>query len=216
MRASPVRPWSPRRCARSRPTRSTATCAANPVARHVEDGLKIFRDGGHDPASSPSAAARPSMSARPSPSWRARPACSGTFEDRRLVESADPGGHRGRRRRPPPAPARKSHASVITNEDTRIERRSSSTRKTVPKSSSPILSFRVGLPSHITTAMSPHGRASSIASEAYCAPGFHLIADVAERHGAHREALPRATAADRRRHRGRGRKCSPPLMGAAA
>ena len=148
----------------------------NPIAKNVEDGLKVFRDGGYDGiiafgggSALDAAKAIALMAGQKRPMWdfedigdnwtRADP--KGIVPTIAVPTTSGTGSEVGR-------------ASVITNEATH-------TKKIIfhPKMlpsiviSDPVLT--VGLPPHVTAATGMDALAHCL--EAYCAPGFHPMAD---------------------------------------
>jgi alcohol dehydrogenase class IV len=188
----------------------------NPVARHVEDGLKIFRDGGHDGVVAfgggsaldvgkaiafMAGQTRPLWDFEDIGDWWTRADPKGIAPVVAVPTTAGTGSEVGR-------------ASVITNEDTH-EKKIIFHPKMMPEIviSDPELS--VGLPSHITAATGMDAFVHCF--EAYCAPGFHPIADGVALNGMAliKEALPRATA-DGADIAARAKMLAAASMGAAA
>jgi alcohol dehydrogenase class IV len=148
----------------------------NPVAKNVEDGLKVFRDGGYDGiiafgggSALDAAKAIALMAGQKRPMWdfedigdnwtRADP--KGIVATIAVPTTSGTGSEVGR-------------ASVITNEATH-------TKKIIfhPKMLPSIVisdpALTVGLPAHVTAATGMDALAHCL--EAYCAPGFHPMAD---------------------------------------
>ncbi len=148
----------------------------NPIARNVEDGLKVFRDGGYDGiiafgggSALDAAKAIALMAGQKRPMWdfedigdnwtRADP--KGIVPTIAVPTTSGTGSEVGR-------------ASVITNEATH-------TKKIIfhPKMLPSIVisdpALTVGLPPHVTAATGMDALAHCL--EAYCAPGFHPMAD---------------------------------------
>jgi alcohol dehydrogenase class IV len=148
----------------------------NPVAKNVEDGLKVFRDGGYDGiiafgggSALDAAKAIALMAGQKRPMWdfedigdnwtRADP--KGIVATIAVPTTSGTGSEVGR-------------ASVITNEATH-------TKKIIfhPKMLPSIVisdpALTVGLPPHVTAATGMDALAHCL--EAYCAPGFHPMAD---------------------------------------
>ncbi len=148
----------------------------NPIARNVEDGLKVFRDGGYDGiiafgggSALDAAKAIALMAGQKRPMWdfedigdnwtRADP--KGIVATIAVPTTSGTGSEVGR-------------ASVITNEATH-------TKKIIfhPKMLPSIVisdpALTVGLPPHVTAATGMDALAHCL--EAYCAPGFHPMAD---------------------------------------
>src|SRR5689334_13327279 len=148
----------------------------NPIAKNVEDGLKVFRTGGYDGiiafgggSALDAAKTIAFMAGQTRPMWdfedigdnwtRADP--KGIVPTIAVPTTSGTGSEVGR-------------ASVITNESTH-------TKKIIfhPKMlpsiviSDPVLT--VGLPPHVTAATGMDALAHCL--EAYCAPGFHPMAD---------------------------------------
>ncbi len=148
----------------------------NPIAKNVEDGLKAFRDGGYDGiiafgggSALDAAKAIALMAGQKRPMWdfedigdnwtRADP--KGIVATIAVPTTSGTGSEVGR-------------ASVITNEATH-------TKKIIfhPKMLPSIVisdpALTVGLPPHVTAATGMDALAHCL--EAYCAPGFHPMAD---------------------------------------
>ena len=148
----------------------------NPIAKNVEDGLKAFRDGGYDGiiafgggSALDAAKAIALMAGQKRPMWdfedigdnwtRADP--KGIVATIAVPTTSGTGSEVGR-------------ASVITNEATH-------TKKIIfhPKMLPSIVisdpALTVGLPAHVTAATGMDALAHCL--EAYCAPGFHPMAD---------------------------------------
>ena len=148
----------------------------NPIAKNVEDGLKVFRDGGYDGiiafgggSALDAAKAIALMAGQKRPMWdfedigdnwtRADP--KGIVATIAVPTTSGTGSEVGR-------------ASVITNEATH-------TKKIIfhPKMLPSIVisdpALTVGLPAHVTAATGMDALAHCL--EAYCAPGFHPMAD---------------------------------------
>ena len=148
----------------------------NPIAKNVEDGLKVFREGGYDGiiafgggSALDAAKAIALMAGQKRPMW--------DFED--IGDNwtrADPKGIVGTIAVPTTSGtgSEVGRASVITNEATH-------TKKIIfhPKMLPSIVisdpALTVGLPPHVTAATGMDALAHCL--EAYCAPGFHPMAD---------------------------------------
>src|SRR4029077_1372718 len=153
-----------------------ADIKGNPIAKNVEDGLKVFRDGGYDGiiafgggSALDAAKAIALMAGQKRPMWdfedigdnwtRADP--KGIVATIAVPTTSGTGSEVGR-------------ASVITNEATH-------TKKIIfhPKMLPSIVisdpALTVGLPPHVTAATGMDALAHCL--EAYCAPGFHPMAD---------------------------------------
>jgi alcohol dehydrogenase class IV len=153
-----------------------ADIKGNPVSKNVEDGLKVFRDGGYDGiiafgggSALDAAKAIALMAGQKRPMWdfedigdnwtRADP--KGIVATIAVPTTSGTGSEVGR-------------ASVITNEATH-------TKKIIfhPKMLPSIVisdpALTVGLPPHVTAATGMDALAHCL--EAYCAPGFHPMAD---------------------------------------
>jgi alcohol dehydrogenase class IV len=163
----------------------------NPVSRNVEDGLKVFRDGGYDGiiafgggSALDAAKTIAFMAGQKRAMWdfedvgdnwtRADPA--GIVATIAVPTTAGTGSEVGR-------------ASVITNEATHV-------KKIIfhPKMLPSIVisdpALTVGLPPHVTAATGMDALAHCL--EAYCAPGFHPLAEGIAIEGMRlvKEALP--------------------------
>ncbi|HEY2890770.1 MAG TPA: iron-containing alcohol dehydrogenase [Dongiaceae bacterium] len=153
-----------------------ADIKGNPVSKNVEDGLKVFRDGGYDGiiafgggSALDAAKAIALMAGQKRPMWdfedvgdnwtRVDP--KGIVATIAVPATSGTGSEVGR-------------ASVITNEATH-------TKKIIfhPKMLPSIVisdpALTVGLPPHVTAATGMDALAHCL--EAYCAPGFHPMAD---------------------------------------
>jgi alcohol dehydrogenase class IV len=153
-----------------------ADIKGNPVSKNVEDGLKVFRDGGYDGiiafgggSALDAAKAIALMAGQKRPMWdfedvgdnwtRVDP--NGIVATIAVPTTSGTGSEVGR-------------ASVITNEATH-------TKKIIfhPKMLPSIVisdpALTVGLPPHVTAATGMDALAHCL--EAYCAPGFHPMAD---------------------------------------
>jgi len=175
------------------PTGLFADIKGNPVSRNVEDGLKIFREGGYDGiiafgggSALDAAKTIAFMAGQKRPMWdfedvgdnwtRADPA--GIVATIAVPTTSGTGSEVGR-------------ASVITNEATHV-------KKIIfhPKMLPSIVisdpALTVGLPAHVTAATGMDALAHCL--EAYCAPGFHPMADGIAVEGMRlvKEALPTA------------------------
>ena len=175
------------------PTGLFADIKGNPVSKNVEDGLKIFRDGGYDGiiafgggSALDAAKTIAFMAGQKRPMWdfedvgdnwtRADPA--GIVATIAVPTTSGTGSEVGR-------------ASVITNEATHV-------KKIIfhPKMLPSIVisdpALTVGLPAHVTAATGMDALAHCL--EAYCAPGFHPMADGIAVEGMRlvKEALPTA------------------------
>jgi alcohol dehydrogenase class IV len=158
------------------PTGLFADIKGNPVSKNVEDGLKIFREGGYDGiiafgggSALDAAKTIAFMAGQKRPMWdfedvgdnwtRADPA--GIVATIAVPTTSGTGSEVGR-------------ASVITNEATHV-------KKIIfhPKMLPSIVisdpALTVGLPAHVTAATGMDALAHCL--EAYCAPGFHPMAD---------------------------------------
>jgi len=175
------------------PTGLFADIKGNPVSRNVEDGLKIFREGGYDGiiafgggSALDAAKTIAFMAGQKRPMWdfedvgdnwtRADP--KGIVATIAVPTTSGTGSEVGR-------------ASVITNEATHV-------KKIIfhPKMLPSIVisdpALTVGLPAHVTAATGMDALAHCL--EAYCAPGFHPMADGIAVEGMRlvKEALPTA------------------------
>jgi alcohol dehydrogenase class IV len=175
------------------PTGLFADIKGNPVSKNVEDGLKIFREGGYDGiiafgggSALDAAKTIAFMAGQKRPMWdfedvgdnwtRADPA--GIVATIAVPTTSGTGSEVGR-------------ASVITNEATHV-------KKIIfhPKMLPSIVisdpALTVGLPAHVTAATGMDALAHCL--EAYCAPGFHPMADGIAVEGMRlvKEALPTA------------------------
>jgi len=153
-----------------------ADIKGNPVSKNVEDGLQVFRDGGYDGiiafgggSALDAAKAIALMAGQKRPMWdfedvgdnwtRVDP--NGIVATIAVPTTSGTGSEVGR-------------ASVITNEATH-------TKKIIfhPKMLPSIVisdpALTVGLPPHVTAATGMDALAHCL--EAYCAPGFHPMAD---------------------------------------
>jgi alcohol dehydrogenase class IV len=173
------------------PTGLFADIKGNPVSRNVEDGLKVFREGGYDGiiafgggSALDAAKTIAFMAGQKRPMWdfedvgdnwtRADPA--GIVATIAVPTTSGTGSEVGR-------------ASVITNEATHV-------KKIIfhPKMLPSIVisdpALTVGLPAHVTAATGMDALAHCL--EAYCAPGFHPMADGIAVEGMRlvKEALP--------------------------
>ena len=158
------------------PTGLFADIKGNPVSKNVEDGLKIFREGGYDGiiafgggSALDAAKTIAFMAGQKRPMWdfedvgdnwtRADP--KGIVATIAVPTTSGTGSEVGR-------------ASVITNEATHV-------KKIIfhPKMLPSIVisdpALTVGLPAHVTAATGMDALAHCL--EAYCAPGFHPMAD---------------------------------------
>ena len=158
------------------PTGLFADIKGNPVAKNVEDGLKVFREGGYDGiiafgggSALDAAKTIAFMAGQKRPMWdfedvgdnwtRADP--KGIVATIAVPTTSGTGSEVGR-------------ASVIVNEATH-------TKKIIfhPKMLPSIVisdpALTVGLPPHVTAATGMDALAHCL--EAYCAPGFHPMAD---------------------------------------
>ncbi len=175
------------------PTGLFADIKGNPVSKNVEDGLKIFREGGYDGiiafgggSALDAAKTIAFMAGQKRPMWdfedvgdnwtRADP--KGIVATIAVPTTSGTGSEVGR-------------ASVITNEATHV-------KKIIfhPKMLPSIVisdpALTVGLPAHVTAATGMDALAHCL--EAYCAPGFHPMADGIAVEGMRlvKEALPSA------------------------
>ena len=175
------------------PTGLFADIKGNPVSKNVEDGLKIFREGGYDGiiafgggSALDAAKTIAFMAGQKRPMWdfedvgdnwtRADP--KGIVATIAVPTTSGTGSEVGR-------------ASVITNEATHV-------KKIIfhPKMLPSIVisdpALTVGLPAHVTAATGMDALAHCL--EAYCAPGFHPMADGIAVEGMRlvKEALPTA------------------------
>ena len=175
------------------PTGLFADIKGNPVSKNVEDGLKIFREGGYDGiiafgggSALDAAKTIAFMAGQKRPMWdfedvgdnwtRAEP--KGIVATIAVPTTSGTGSEVGR-------------ASVITNEATHV-------KKIIfhPKMLPSIVisdpALTVGLPAHVTAATGMDALAHCL--EAYCAPGFHPMADGIAVEGMRlvKEALPTA------------------------
>jgi alcohol dehydrogenase class IV len=173
------------------PTGLFADIKGNPVSKNVEDGLKVFRGGGYDGiiafgggSALDAAKTIAFMAGQKRPMWdfedigdnwtRADPA--GIVATIAVPTTSGTGSEVGR-------------ASVITNEATHV-------KKIIfhPKMLPSIVisdpALTVGLPAHVTAATGMDALAHCL--EAYCAPGFHPMADGIAVEGMRlvKEALP--------------------------
>jgi len=158
------------------PTGLYCDIKGNPVAKNVEDGLKVLREGGYDGiiafgggSALDAAKTIAFMAGQKRPMWdfedvgdnwtRADPA--GIIPTIAVPTTSGTGSEVGR-------------ASVIVNEETH-------TKKIIfhPKMLPSIVisdpALTVGLPAHVTAATGMDALAHCL--EAYCAPGFHPMAD---------------------------------------
>ncbi len=158
------------------PTGLFSDIKGNPVAKNVEDGLRVFRDGGYDGiiafgggSALDAAKTIAFMAGQKRPMWdfedvgdnwsRADP--DGIVATIAVPTTSGTGSEVGR-------------ASVIVNEATH-------TKKIIfhPKMLPSIVisdpALTVGLPAHLTAATGMDALAHCL--EAYCAPGFHPMAD---------------------------------------
>jgi alcohol dehydrogenase class IV len=158
------------------PTGLFSDIKGNPVAKNVEDGLKVFREGGYDGiiafgggSALDAAKTIAFMAGQKRPMWdfedvgdnwtRADP--KGIVPTIAVPTTSGTGSEVGR-------------ASVIVNEETH-------TKKIIfhPKMLPSIVisdpQLTVGLPAHVTAATGMDALAHCL--EAYCAPGFHPMAD---------------------------------------
>ena len=168
-----------------------ADIKGNPVAKNVEDGLKVFREGGYDGiiafgggSALDAAKTIAFMAGQTRPMWdfedigdnwtRADP--KGIVATIAVPTTSGTGSEVGR-------------ASVITNEATHV-------KKIIfhPKMLPSIVisdpALTVGLPPHVTAATGMDALAHCL--EAYCAPGFHPLAEGISVEGMRlvKEALP--------------------------
>jgi alcohol dehydrogenase class IV len=175
------------------PTGLFADIKGNPVSKNVEDGLKIFREGGYDGiiafgggSALDAAKTIAFMAGQKRPMWdfedvgdnwtRADP--KGIVATIAVPTTSGTGSEVGR-------------ASVITNEATHV-------KKIIfhPKMLPSIVisdpALTVGLPAHVTAATGMDALAHCL--EAYCAPSFHPMADGIAVEGMRlvKEALPTA------------------------
>jgi alcohol dehydrogenase class IV len=175
------------------PTGVFADIKGNPVSKNVEDGLKIFREGRYDGiiafgggSALDAAKTIAFMAGQKRPMWdfedvgdnwtRADP--KGIVATIAVPTTSGTGSEVGR-------------ASVITNEATHV-------KKIIfhPKMLPSIVisdpALTVGLPAHVTAATGMDALAHCL--EAYCAPGFHPMADGIAVEGMRlvKEALPTA------------------------
>ena len=175
------------------PTGLFADIKGNPVSKNVEDGLKIFREGGYDGiiafgggSALDAAKTIAFMAGQTRPMWdfedvgdnwtRADP--KGIVATIAVPTTSGTGSEVGR-------------ASVITNEATHV-------KKIIfhPKMLPSIVisdpALTVGLPAHVTAATGMDALAHCL--EAYCAPGFHPMGDGIAVEGMRlvKEALPTA------------------------
>jgi alcohol dehydrogenase class IV len=175
------------------PTGLFADIKGNPVSKNVEDGLKVFREGGYDGiiafgggSALDAAKTIAFMAGQKRPMWdfedvgdnwsRADP--KGIVPTIAVPTTSGTGSEVGR-------------ASVITNEATHV-------KKIIfhPKMLPSIVisdpALTVGLPAHVTAATGMDALAHCL--EAYCAPGFHPMAEGIAVEGMRlvKEALPTA------------------------
>ena len=198
------------------PTGLFSDIKSNPVAKNVEDGLKVFRAGGHDGiiafgggSALDAAKTIAFMAGQKRPMWdfedigdywtRADPA--GIVPSIAVPTTSGTGSEVGR-------------ASVIVNEETH-------TKKIIfhPKMQPAIViadpALTVGLPAHVTAATGMDALAHCL--EAYCAPGFHPMAEGIAVEGMRlvKEALPMAVK-DGRNLMARAKMMAAASMGATA
>jgi alcohol dehydrogenase class IV len=198
------------------PTGLFADIKGNPVSKNVEDGLKIFREGGYDGiiafgggSALDAAKTIAFMAGQKRPMWdfedvgdnwtRADP--KGIVATIAVPTTSGTGSEVGR-------------ASVITNEATHV-------KKIIfhPKMLPSIVisdpALTVGLPAHVTAATGMDALAHCL--EAYCAPGFHPMADGIAVEGMRlvKEALPSAVK-DGKNLVARARMMAAASMGATA
>jgi alcohol dehydrogenase class IV len=172
-----------------------AEVRGNPVARHVEDGVAAYKAGGHDGviafgggSALDVGKAIAFMSGQTRPMW--------DFEDiGDWWTRADPDGIAAVIAVPTTSGtgSEVGRASVITNEETH-EKKIIFHPKMMPVVVIADPELSVGLPPHITAATGLD--AFTHCFEAYCAPGFHPLADGVAMNGMAliKNALPRATA----------------------
>jgi alcohol dehydrogenase class IV len=198
------------------PTGLFSDIKGNPVSKNVEDGLKVFRDGGHDGiiafgggSALDAAKTIAFMAGQKRPMWdfedigdnwtRADPA--GIVASIAVPTTSGTGSEVGR-------------ASVIVNEATH-------TKKIIfhPKMLPAIVisdpALTVGLPPKITAATGMDALAHCL--EAYCAPGFHPLAEGIAVEGTRlvKEALPTAVK-DGKNLAARAKMMAAASMGATA
>jgi len=198
------------------PTGLFSDIKGNPVSRNVEDGLKAFREGGYDGiiafgggSALDAAKTIAFMAGQTRPMWdfedvgdnwpRADP--KGIVPTIAVPTTAGTGSEVGR-------------ASVITNESTHV-------KKIIfhPKMLPSIVisdpALTVGLPAHVTAATGMDALAHCL--EAYCAPGFHPLAEGIAVEGMRlvKEALPVAVR-DGRNLVARAQMMAAASMGATA
>ena len=167
----------------------------NPVARHVEAGLAVYRAGGHDGVIAfgggsaldvgkaiafMSGQTRPMWDFEDVGDWWTRADPNGIAPVIAVPTTSGTGSEVGR-------------ASVITNEETH-EKKIIFHPMMMPVVVIADPELSVGLPAHITAATGLD--AFTHCFEAYCAPGFHPLADGVAMNGMAliKDALPRATA----------------------
>lgn len=167
----------------------------NPTAAHVEEGLKIYRDGGHDGVVAFGGGSaldvgkaiafmagqmRPLWDFEDIGDWWTRADPKGIAPVVAVPTTAGTGSEVGR-------------ASVITNDETH-EKKIIFHPKMMPEIVISDAELSVGLPAHITAATGMDAFVHCF--EAYCAPGFHPIADGVALNGMAliKDALPRAVA----------------------
>jgi len=188
----------------------------NPTARHVDEGLKIYRDGAHDGVVAfgggsaldvgkaiafMAGQTRPLWDFEDIGDWWTRADPEGIAPVVAVPTTAGTGSEVGR-------------ASVITNEETH-EKKIIFHPKMMPEIVISDAALSVGLPAHLTAATGMD--AFTHCFEAYCAPGFHPIADGIALNGMAliKNALPRAVA-DGKDLEARGLMLAAASMGAAA
>ena len=167
----------------------------NPTAAHVENGLKVYRDGGHDGVVAfgggsaldvgkaiafMAGQTRPMWDFEDIGDWWTRADPKGIAPVIAVPTTAGTGSEVGR-------------ASVITNEETH-EKKIIFHPKMMPEIVIADPELSVGLPAHITAATGMDAFVHCF--EAYCAPGFHPLADGVALNGMVliKDALPRAVA----------------------
>src|SRR5258708_14230523 len=175
------------------PTGLFADIKGNPVSKNVEDGLKIFRESGYDGiiafgggSALDAAKTIAFMAGQKRPMWdfedvgdnwtRADP--KGIVATIAVPTTSGTGSEVGR-------------PSVITNKATHV-RKIIFHPKMLPSIVSSDPALTVGLPAHVTAATGMDALAHCL--EAYCAPGFHPMADGIAVEGMRlvKEALPSA------------------------
>ncbi len=167
----------------------------NPTASQVEDGLKVYRDGGHDGVVAfgggsaldvgkaiafMSGQTRPLWDFEDIGDWWTRADPKGIAPVIAVPTTAGTGSEVGR-------------ASVITNAETH-EKKIIFHPKRMPEIVIADPELSVGLPANVTAATGMDAFVHCF--EAYCAPGFHPLADGVALNGMVliKEALPRAVA----------------------